>query len=118
MMVEDHETTPEDKTLLPPSSPRYVLIVVSSLIVWSKPTSAKYVSRSVSRVSERTMLELKSRLVETELSPSVDSSQSMNNPSNAILFTRKVDSTLDDVFAVFDNSDTESTADHKFRKVQ
>ena len=23
MMVEDHETTPEDKTLLPPASPRY-----------------------------------------------------------------------------------------------
>lgn len=65
------------------------------------------------------MLELKSRLVETELSPSVDSSHSQTNPSHAILFTRRqiVDNNLDDVFAVFDNSDTESAADHKFRKV-
>lgn len=64
------------------------------------------------------MLELKSRLVETELSPSVDSSHSQTNPSHAILFTRRqVENNLDDVFAVFDDSDTESAADHKFRKV-
>ena len=66
---------------------------------------------------EKAMIELKSRLIETELTPSVESVQSASSPSNAILFTRRTDSeqqkegghqTLDEVFAVFDNSDTES----------
>ena len=74
---------------------------------------------------EKAMIELKSRLIETELTPSVESIQSASSPSNAILFTRRTDGeqchvnmsreshkegsqTLDEVFAVFDNSDTES----------
>ena len=63
---------------------------------------------------EKAMIELKSRLIETELTPSVESVQSATSPSNAILFTRRSDGeqhkegTLDEVFAVFDSSDTES----------